>query len=251
MSKEIVKNGTYELDESKIQVLTQAGVIPAGTPPAQVKLFAEVCKTKGLSPFSKEIYLLGYKDGQTQQMKYSIITGIDGYRKIAARTGQLAGCSNPIFDLKSNGQFKSAAEVAESGQDPISCTITVMRLIAGVAREFTATVLFKEFNGKKQKWLTMPVQMISKVAEAFALRKGFDDELSGIGIEEEAAAYESGSGRTVVEKEIQELTPKHPKWNEAVLFLRNETGTIEQIRKKYTLSEENKEILLSHVLEAV
>jgi len=31
--------------------------------------------------------------------------------------------------------------------------------------------------------------MIAKVAEAFALRKGFADEVSGLGIEEEQAAY--------------------------------------------------------------
>lgn len=36
----------------------------------------------------------------------------------------------------------------------------------------------------------MPFQMIAKVAEAFALRKGFSDRLTGLSIEEEAAAYE-------------------------------------------------------------
>lgn len=36
----------------------------------------------------------------------------------------------------------------------------------------------------------MPFQMIAKVAEAFALRKGFSDKLKGLSIPEEQAAFE-------------------------------------------------------------
>ena len=50
----------------------------------------------------------------------------------------------------------------------------------------------------------MPFQMIGKVAEAFALRKGFSDRLTGLSIEEEAAAYE---GTTIQAAETRpELT---------------------------------------------
>ncbi len=40
----------------------------------------------------------------------------------------------------------------------------------------------------------MPFQMIAKVAEAFALRKGFSDETSGLSIEEELGAF---TGETI------------------------------------------------------
>jgi hypothetical protein len=56
---------------------------------------------------------------------------------------------------------------------------------------FTHTAVFSEFSSGKQKWQTMPFQMIAKVAEAFALRKGFADRLSGLDIPEEQAAYEN------------------------------------------------------------
>jgi hypothetical protein len=127
------------------------------------------------------VYLLGYAG------KYSIITGIDGFRKIAARTGQLCGCDDAKFDLKSDGTFKTIADFKNT-EFPNSCTITVYRLIGGIRCPFTHTAKFSEFSSGKQKWATMSFQMISKVAEAFALRKAFGDATSGISIEEEAVA---------------------------------------------------------------
>jgi phage recombination protein Bet len=174
-----------ELSGDQIATLTQAGIIPAGTPPAQVSVFAETCRQHSLSPFKKEIYLVGYAG------KYSTIIGIDGLRVKAARTGQLAGCDAPRFNESADGSYMAAADL--KGAMPATCTVTVYRIVSGHRVPFTATVSFNEFCPIKplpsSKWITMPLQMIAKVAEAFALRKGFADEVSGLGIEEEQAAY--------------------------------------------------------------
>lgn len=197
-----IQNGapvSYRLTDDQIQTLTRAGVIPSGTPADQIGVFAQVCKERGLSPFSKEIHLVKYNSNDGP--RYSIITGIDGFRKIAARTGQLAGCDDPRFDLRSNGAYATAAELKMDNRLPTSCTITVYRLIAGQRVPFTATCLFDEFaskyNGKPSKWADMPFHMIAKCAEAFALKKGFDDELTGINVEEEMAAMEGSNGGTI------------------------------------------------------
>jgi phage recombination protein Bet len=174
-----------ELSGDQIATLIKAGIIPDGTPPAQVSLFAETCRQHGLSPFKKEIYLAKYKE------KYTIMVGIDGLRVKAARTGQLAGCDAPIFNLSADGSYMTAADL--KGQMPATCTVTVYRIVSGHRVPFTATVAFNEFCPINplpiSKWLTMPLQMIGKTTEAFALRKGFADEVSGLGIEEEQAAY--------------------------------------------------------------
>lgn len=170
-----------ELTRDSINALVSAGIVPKDTPPSQIQIFAHVCAEKGISPFSKEIYLLGYGN------KYSIITGIEGFRKIAARTGQLAGCDDAKYDLKSDGRYKTIAEYAK-GEMPVTCTVSIYRIVNGVRCPFTHTAKFSEFSSGQQKWLTMPFQMIAKVAEAFALRKGFGDATSGIHIEEEAAS---------------------------------------------------------------
>jgi phage recombination protein Bet len=172
-----------ELSGDQIATLTQAGIIPPGTPPPQVSVFAETCRQHGLSPFKKEIYLVGYAG------KYSTIIGIDGLRVKAARTGQLAGCDAPRFNESADGSYMTASDL--KGAMPSTCTVTVYRIVSGHRVPFTATVSFNEFCPIKPsgKWQTMPLQMIAKVAEAFALRKGFADEVAGLGIEEEQAAY--------------------------------------------------------------
>ena len=50
------------------------------------------------------------------------------------------------------------------------------------------------------------------------------------------------------EKALPELTPDHKQWQEAVKFLSSDTGTIEQIKKKYFLTEENQELLISEAI---
>lgn len=182
-----------ELTNNQIQTLVQAGVIPEGTPPAQIALFAQVCKEKGLSPFTGEIHLTKYNTKQGPI--FSRIVSINGYRKIAAKTGQLISCGEPKFNYKSDDTYLTLAEIKATGQLPISCRVTAARMIGSRVGAFTGEVLWSEFaqvdaEGKpKQKWATMPYHMLAKVAEAFALRKGFSDELSGLDIEEEEAAY--------------------------------------------------------------
>lgn len=170
------------LTADQISTLAQAGVIPKGTSPAQVAVFAETCRQHGLSPFKKEIYLVGYGGN------YSVIVGIDGLRMKAARTGQLAGCDAPQFNLSADGSYLTAADL--DGKMPATCSVTVYRAVGGIRAPFTATVAFNEFCPIKpsNKWMSMPLQMIAKVAEAFALRKGFADALAGLSIEEEGPA---------------------------------------------------------------
>lgn len=180
---------------AQIETLAQAGVIPAGTPPAQVEVFAESCRQHGLSPFKKEIYLVSYntRDG----IKYHTIVGIDGLQQKAARTGRFAGIDEEQFNRDSNGRYKTAAELKAAKELPISCTVTVHAIVGGIRCPFTATVLFAEYYPSVQtgrdnysKAATMPFNMIAKCARAKALKMAFSDELSGLHIEEEKAAFE-------------------------------------------------------------
>lgn len=174
----------HHLTDEHVKTLIQAGIIPDGTPKPQIAVFGEICRERGLSAFSKEIHLVGYGG------KYSVIVGINGFRKIAAESGQHAGTDDVKFDMQPDGSFKTAAQLKAANTMPQTATCTVYRIVAGHRVPFTHTVVFKEFSSGKNKWVDMPFQMIAKVAEAFALRKGFSDRLTGLSIEEEAAAYQ-------------------------------------------------------------
>lgn len=216
-TNELQKSG---LDSGQIETLAKAGVIPANTPAAIVQVFAHACKEHNLSPFKKEIYLVKYGS------QYSTIVGIDGFRIKAARTGQYAGADDIKFDVQSNGAFFTAAQLKAAGKLPVTATATVYRIVGGVRCPFTHTAVFAEFYGTAaaySKAASMPFQMISKVAEGFALKKGFSDELAGLHIEEEAAAF---SGETIEAtkykkepQELPELLPGSNDWQQAVEYM--------------------------------
>ena len=235
---------TSELSENDIQILATAGVIPANTPAAQVKLFATTCAQHNLSPFKKEIYLVGYGG------KYATIVGIDGFRAKARRAGGHAGTDDAKFDLQADGNYFTAAQLKAAGKIPITCTVTVYRVVAGVRCPFTHTAVFSEFAGTG-KWQTMPFQMIAKVAEAFALKKAFGDELSGLHIEEEMAAFEDKTVGAIsvkpAPKAKEELNENHKNWDDVVMALRMKQCDMDYVKHKFELSEANEAQLKKEV----
>lgn len=218
---ELQKNAG-DLSPEQIKTLAMAGVIPPETPPAQVAVFAAVCKQHGLSPFTKEIYLVKYQLKGGEQ--YSVIVGIDGLRKKAAATGQHGGTDEAVFDKQSSGTFRNVADF-KPGELPKSCTVTVWRIVSGVRCPYTATIAFAEFypavvrgqgSGKPAQ---MPFNMIAKCAEAKALKMAFGDEFSGLHIEEERAAFE---GETIQAAQLLGRSPETPERAELLEKIRAE-----------------------------
>ena len=202
----------WQLTNDNLRVLEQAGVIPRGTPPAQVSVFAEVARRHGLDPFTKEVHLVGYGGN------YSVIVGINGLRGRASDTGLHAGTDDPQFNLQPNGDYHTLATLTKAKRMPETCTatVTVYKMIGGQRVPFTATVAFAEFTTNKNKWATMPYQMIGKVAESHALRKAFPRQVSGLYLDEEMQQAAAQKTEDVTHKELPTLTGQHPQWNNAV-----------------------------------
>lgn len=233
MSKELSPTN-WELTEDKIKVLAQAGIIPPNTPPAQVAVFIETARRHGLDPFTKEVHLVGYGGN------YSVIVGINGLRGKASDTGLHAGTDDPLFDLQPDGQYRTLATLTKANMMPETCTVTVYKMMQGQRVPFTATASFKEFTTGKNKWATMPYQMIMKVAESHALRKAFPRQVAGLYLDEEMQ-----QSATVVEVASKpELTPEHPMWDKCVEAIKS-GRTVADARKKYTVSDVNANLLLS------
>lgn len=112
----------------------------------------------------KNVYAIPFKD------KYSLITSIDYARKLGARGG-IVGKSEP--------------EYKENEFGLVSCSITVKKKVDGYIGDYTATVMFKEYNTGRNLWVAKPYTMIAKVAEMHALRSACPEELSQTYVEEE------------------------------------------------------------------
>lgn len=134
--------------------------VAKGATPDEMKLFLYRCQIMKLDPL---------KPGMIHFVKYGsapgvMVVGIDGFRSIASRTGQMSGIKRGV-NLDAKGNLISAwAEVYRKDW-------------AAPARE---EVPFAEYNTGKGPWAKMPQTMLKKVAECAALRMAFPDDLGGV-----------------------------------------------------------------------
>jgi phage recombination protein Bet len=131
------------------------------------------CQARGLNPAANQVYFVKYrsKDGPSTP---AFMLSIDALRLIAHRTGDYAGCSEPIF--------------TDGGK---ACTVTVQRnLKNGEIAHFSGMAFYEEQvqlkSGKPTTfWQSRPRTMLEKCAEAKALRKAFPQDLGQLYIREE------------------------------------------------------------------
>lgn len=141
---------------------------PKGTSPEELKMFLMLCQRKGLDPFQKQVYLIPRRD-KDGSVRLVVQASIDGYRAIAARTGEYAGNDDPIFDNELL---------------PQKATVTVYRIVKNMKCAFTASARMEQYKPKDSRmafmWEKMPHAMLGFAAERLALRKGFPEALSGL-----------------------------------------------------------------------
>jgi phage recombination protein Bet len=197
MSKEVAISKAPQgvISAEQIKTLEQAGIIPVGTPEAQIKVYAEICSMHQLSPFAGEVHLVRYGD------KYSVIVGVHGMENRAESTGEWAGYSEPKFNTTSDGRWMTISEVAASGQNPISCLIEAYRLKNGVKISSVGTVLWKEFAGNSPMWKSKGIHMLIKCAKVAAIRELFPRQTKGLWTQEEVES----SSATMAEEEVEAI----------------------------------------------
>lgn len=183
----------------QVAVLRQIGVEEASE--ADLAVFFHQCQRTGLDPFARQIYMIGrnskIKDPETGRetwgKKYTIQTGIDGFRLIARRavdkSGESLSISQPYY-ADSKGQWLDFWPYPDP---PIAAKVMVKR----GGGEFPAVAMFNEYAARFNDgnlmglWASKPAVMIGKCAEALALRKAFPLDLSGLYTGEEMAAADS------------------------------------------------------------
>lgn len=168
----------------QVAALKQLGVDEATDGDLQV--FFHQCQRTGLDPFARQIYMIGRRQKEwnprtreeTWSTKYTIQTGIDGFRLIASRTGQLDGYEDTLWC----GQDGKWTDVWLKREAPAASKVTVIRNGA----RYPAVALFTEYAGLTNKgeltkmWREKGALMLAKCAEALALRKAFPQDLSGL-----------------------------------------------------------------------
>lgn len=152
--------------------LAQIGVDKASS--GDLAVFMHVSQRTGLDPFSRQIYMI------SRGGKWTIQTGIDGFRVIAARHREYAGQVGPEWC----GDDGVWLPFWASAKAPTAARVGVLH------RDFDQPVwgvaMYREFTAGNSMWKDKGAHMLAKCAEALALRKAFPHDLAGLLTPEEA-----------------------------------------------------------------
>ncbi|CPR89836.1 RecT-family phage protein [Mycobacteroides abscessus subsp. abscessus] len=202
-----IHTGQARFSEAQRAALRQLGIEDATD--GDLDVFFHVCQTTGLDPFRKEIYMIGRNTKLTEWLdngeggrrkveryvtKYTIQTGIDGFRRkvreYAHHNGDTLAVEGPFY-CGDDGEWK---EVWPGKTPPVAAKFTVIRN----GEPFTAVAHFDEFvqtnnvyegtgQGRKivgqepnSMWAKMPRNQIGKCAEAAACRRAYPNEFAGL-----------------------------------------------------------------------
>jgi phage recombination protein Bet len=181
-------------------------------------LFIHMARTLHLDPLRRQVHALVFAKDNPRKRRLTLVTSIEGYRTIAARTGNYRPDEDePVFITD---------EALKSDNNPaglITCSVRVWQHARGDWHPITGTARWEEFAplktvwvdnqptdrktlDKSGKWVDMPFLMLAKCAEAQALRKGWPECLSNtfIGPEVDQAIITIHPAQAAAEGETRE-----------------------------------------------
>lgn len=166
------------MDERELMAVLRTSLYP-GAQDDSIRMAIGYCKAAGLDPMQKPVHIVPMWDRNSKSMRDVIMPGIGLYRTQAARSGALAGISEPEF-----GPDVTARLGDITFTHPEWCKVTVTRQMAGgqlaqfTAREFwieNYATAGKDSQAPNSMWKKRPRGQIAKCAQAQALRMAFPE----------------------------------------------------------------------------
>jgi phage recombination protein Bet len=157
---------TEKRGEETVRLFAPSGITAA---------FIQACRRTGLDPTAKQIYaaLIGGK--------WTILTGVDGFRVVAQRSGQYTG-QTPIQWTADGVTWVDAwlpeLQGGKKGDKPAAARIGILR--KGFTEPLMQVVTWAEFGKSSGNWNDRPAHMLAIRAETHALRRAFPNDLSGL-----------------------------------------------------------------------
>lgn len=177
---------------NEAQWVTLKNSLYPGAKNESILLVIDYCRARSLDPLKKPCHIvpMEVKDATTGQYAWRdvVMPGIYEYRTTAHRTGKYLGHAKPEYGEMEEGFGVKA---------PVWCDFTIYRAVEGGKAEFPVRTYFSEVVGLKdgkanKRWKQAPIQMLTKCAEAAALREAFPDEFGG------EMTFEEMDGRTLI-----------------------------------------------------
>ena len=175
---------TVQSEDRMIDVM-RASLYP-GAKPDSIRMVMGYCAARNLDPLRKPVHIVpmwvkepGSDKGAMQDV---VMPGIALYRIEAARTGEYAGKSEPIF-----GPMQTQRLGGSDVSFPAWCKVTVYRMVNGQRCEFTALEYWlenyatakRDSDAPNAMWKKRAFGQLAKCAEAQALRMAFPEATGG------------------------------------------------------------------------
>lgn len=133
-------------------------------------VYMQIARSTRLDPFKKQIYCIVFSKNDSEKRQMVIITGIDGYRSVAARDHKdYVGASNARFEM-------SKEKTPSHKLIPISCTLEILSKTGPpitVTRRWDEVAPHNLNEDRAQFWSKSPCDQLEKCTEAKGLRKRY------------------------------------------------------------------------------
>jgi RecT family len=193
-----IESGQTRWSEMQLAAFGQLGIKDA--PEGDKAVLLHVSQRTGLDPFSRQIYMIGRQEkvpGTRDQWrtKYTIQTGIEGFRVIRGRAEHLEGVrgilSRPVYYDAEGTEYP----VWFFQRPPVAVEMTyTVRDRNGVDTPYTSILRFDEYRQTRKdkddqlvlsgQWAVKPVHMLEKCTEADVYRKAFPQDYSGVDLDD-------------------------------------------------------------------
>jgi phage recombination protein Bet len=193
-------NSLVSINETESRMIdVMRGSLYPGAKPESISMVLGYCKARSLDPMRKPVHIvpMWVKDPVTKQgsMQDVVLPGIALYRIEAARTGEYAGKTEPVF-----GPTIETTLGGVKVSFPEWCSITLYRMVNGQRCEFAAREYWlenyatagKDSEAPNAMWRKRAFGQLAKCAEAQALRMAFPEATGGEPTAEEMEGKESG-----------------------------------------------------------
>ncbi len=185
MSQALVAKKPFGWSPQQIQVLKNT--IAKGCSDDELQLFEAVCGDLQLSPFRRQIYAIKRQNSLTIQI------GIDGFRAVAARSGELEAEDVWLYA----GEDLQWVEAWPHRNPPMFAKVTIWK--KGSERPISAIAKFMSYYVESNPlWKKMPEVMLGKCAACLAYRKAFPQDFAGIYGEEEMMQADAPASPQIV-----------------------------------------------------
>lgn len=236
----LAKANGSEVTISDEQTQLLKDTIAKGATDEELALAVQVCNRLQLDPFSRQIFFVKRWDGKLRREVMSTQVSIDGFRLVAQRSNEYRGQTEPQW-CGPDGQWSS---VWLKPEPPAAARVGVYR--AGFEQPVYAVARYDSYvqktkNGQPNRmWSTMPDVMLSKCAEALALRKAFPAELSGVYTPDEMG--QADNPEPVAPKRPQQAEPTS-KFVESLASAEKEPKTLVEIREAFTTARTTQDLM--------